>query len=347
MKKIVIIAALFAAFTANAVEKKMRLRGEYRSAPDGKVLYLSYGSRNVDSAVVKSGKFEFALTNIEPDEYALTRINTTGRKEVVLVYLDDYDTQIKLEDETYDLFNTHFIKNTTTGSPTQTIISELNDMILRDPVDLSKNTKLITKLKETALRNDMATVYAMWKYAPAYEGMMSIDELRLIVDNLKPEVKNTSVGKRFAQTYKKMFTLIKGGNAPDFTMNTPEGKAVKLSEFLKNKKVVLLDFWASWCAPCRAKNPEILKLYDQYHAKGLDILGVSLDNDGDKWKKAIADDKLPWTQISELKGWKSEICKTYGFSGIPHLVLMNGKGQILAAGPDLRKELETYLQKYL
>ncbi len=125
-----------------------------------------------------------------------------------------------------------------------------------------------------------------------------------------------------------MRTYITGAEAPLFTGPTPEGGTVSL-ESLRGK-VVLIDFWASWCGPCRRENPNVVKVYDKYKDKGFEILGVSLDKTKDRWIKAIADDQLSWLHISDLKGWQSQYGRLYGVSSIPQTVLVDREGKILA-----------------
>jgi len=119
-----------------------------------------------------------------------------------------------------------------------------------------------------------------------------------------------------------------GAQAPDFTLNTPEGKALSLSSL--RGKVVLIDFWASWCQPCRHENPNVVAVYNKYKDKGFDILGVSLDKDKDAWIKAIADDHLTWKHVSDLKYWESEAAVKYGIQSIPSSVLLDKDGKIIA-----------------
>ncbi len=131
-----------------------------------------------------------------------------------------------------------------------------------------------------------------------------------------------------------------GGTAPDFTQQSPEGEDISLSDF--RGKVVLVDFWASWCGPCRRENPNVLKVYNKYKDKGFEILGVSLDKTKDRWVKAIADDNLPWPQISDLKGWSNAVANDYGVRSIPHTILLDKEGKILARGlrgPALEQKL--------
>ena len=124
----------------------------------------------------------------------------------------------------------------------------------------------------------------------------------------------------------RSFTI--GGTAPDFAQATPEGSFLKLSDL--RGKVVLVDFWASWCGPCRRENPHVVKLYQRYKAKGFEILGVSLDNDRNRWLAAIQQDGLTWYHVSDLKGWKNEVAQLYSVSSIPHTILLDKEGKILA-----------------
>jgi len=120
----------------------------------------------------------------------------------------------------------------------------------------------------------------------------------------------------------------------DFTMPDPDGKSVSISEVIKKNKLTLVDFWASWCVPCRQEMPNVVEAYNRYHAKGFEIVGVSLDSNREAWLKGIKSFQMPWPQMSDLKGWKSEGAQLYNVKGIPANVLINNKGEIVAR--DLR-----------
>ena len=121
-----------------------------------------------------------------------------------------------------------------------------------------------------------------------------------------------------------------GREAPDFAMPDVTGKQIKLSSF--KGKYVLVDFWASWCAPCRQENPNLVKAYQQFKNKNFTVLGVSLDRPGqkDNWVKAINDDQLAWTNVSDLQFWNSEVVSLYGFNGIPFNILVDPQGKVIA-----------------
>jgi peroxiredoxin len=119
-----------------------------------------------------------------------------------------------------------------------------------------------------------------------------------------------------------------GDEAPDFSAATPEGAAKSLKSL--RGKVVLVDFWASWCGPCRRENPNVVAVYNKYKTKGFDVIGVSLDTDGAKWKSAIEADKLTWHHVSDLQGWKSAAAALYKVTGIPNTLLLDKNGVIIA-----------------
>jgi len=132
-----------------------------------------------------------------------------------------------------------------------------------------------------------------------------------------------------------------GAVAPEISLNTPDGDVLKLSD-LKGK-YVLVDFWASWCKPCRRENPNVVKAYNKYKDKGFEILGVSLDRDRARWLQAIEADGLTWKHVSDLKYFQCEAAVTYGVSAIPFTVLVDREGKIIAQnlrGPSLERKLE-------
>ncbi len=136
-----------------------------------------------------------------------------------------------------------------------------------------------------------------------------------------------------------------GGDAPDFTENTPDGKPISLSSLRGN--VVLVDFWASWCKPCRMEMPNVKQVYNKYHSKGFEIIGVSLDREKSAWEGAIAQDQLPWKHVSDLGFWNNAAAQQYGVNSIPYTVLVDKDGKVIAKGlrgPELEAKLAEVLK---
>ncbi len=165
-------------------------------------------------------------------------------------------------------------------------------------------------------------------------------ELRPLYEGLDDKIKQSYFGKETGKVLDIISKTGIGAIPPDFTLNDPNGQPVSLHSF--KGKYTLVDFWAAWCGPCRRENPTIVKAYHDYKDKGFDILGVSLDEKEDAWLKAIADDQLVWTQVSDLKGWNSAAAKLYGIESIPMNFLLDPEGKIIARnlrGADLIAKL--------
>ncbi len=139
-----------------------------------------------------------------------------------------------------------------------------------------------------------------------------------------------AVVEGYSQRFRDALFLPVGEEAPEIALPGPDGNIVKLSSL--RGKIVLIDFWAAWCGPCRREAPNIVKIYHTYKDKGFEIYGVSLDRDKESWLGAIESDKLDWVHVSDLKYWQSEAVGLYGFSGIPYTVLIDREGKIIAKG---------------
>ena len=148
----------------------------------------------------------------------------------------------------------------------------------------------------------------------------------------------------FHETFKTLKKLAIGQEAPNFVLNDPSGKTHKLTEY--RGKWILIDFWASWCGPCKAEIPRLVTIYQQYKSKPFDIIGVSLDKDKSAWLNAIQDLKMTWPQLSDLQFWESSVVALYGLQSIPFTVLLDPQGRIVAK--NLRgNELQEALKKYI
>lgn len=174
---------------------------------------------------------------------------------------------------------------------------------------------------------------------------MPLDELKATRAKISSELAGCPYVKDLDGIIKQLENVQIGKVAPEFSLPDTAGVSVSLSDF--KGKYVLLDFWASWCPPCRRENPNVVKAFNEYKDKNFTIVGISLDKDKSKWMKAIADDNLAWTHLSDLKYWDSEIPALYGVRGIPANVLLDPDGVIVAkniTGEDLHKKLKEVIK---
>ncbi len=180
----------------------------------------------------------------------------------------------------------------------------------------------------------------------SYMLIVNYDDMESLYNNLTDRIKALPIARIVYNTIdrNKFATNLIGKPAPDFSIPDVAGKNISLKSFKGN--VTLLEFWASWCGPCRANNPGLVRVYDKFKAKGFKVIGVSLDSKKDDWLAAIKTDKLTWTHVSELNSWNGKVSKTYHISAVPTNYLIGKDGKVLAQNLD-EKELNEQLAKLL
>lgn len=212
---------------------------------------------------------------------------------------------------------------------------------LREEYDVfSKETQ---KQVKALIETNLGSVVAADQFASLFNKLEATEAKELVNKFTEEAAKSESITK-----IKERIAILEsveiGKPAPDFTLPSPDGTPIALSSF--KGKLLIVDFWASWCGPCRGENPNVVKMYNTYHEKGLEILSVSLDEKKEDWIAAIEKDGLVWNHVSDLKGWSSSAAKLYGVNSIPHIVLINQEGIIVAK--DLRgEELENKLKELI
>ncbi|GHT63707.1 thiol:disulfide interchange protein [Bacteroidia bacterium] len=205
--------------------------------------------------------------------------------------------------------------------------------------------KIITDKKEAIIAANSDT-YVAAQYFAAQITRFALEEAKGKYAKLGDNAKATTFGEKIKNYIRRLEAVQVGQVAPDFTLPTPEGGTISLYGI--KGKLKLIDFWASWCGPCRRENPNVVKLYGEYHPKGLEIFGVSLDqpNAKEAWLKAIKDDGLVWKHGSDLKFWQAAPARLYEVNSIPHTILLDENNRIIAKnlrGEELRAKVASLL----
>ena len=345
MKKVLFLAALItAALPIEAQQVKYTINGI--SKENGKTVYLRdrYTSQFVDSAVVANGKFSMT-GNAEKDAYM--GIGVKDANWFVMMFNDGTPVTVNLNDSTLK------------GSPQ-------NERLTRYDIDINapygEYIQKIQKMsaeerekKQTEITGGLMIV--MMKMMEGVEKIFKEERESLIpvafisdyqqlfgqekfdsVIATKPAYANHPIAKRVieqaarekAQEAKKNAFI--GQQFTDLEEADVDGKMHKLSEYVGKGKWVLVDFWASWCRPCLQEMPNVVAAYEKYHAKGFDVVGLSFDNKKEPWVKAIADQKMPWVHLSDLKGWRTVASEVYDVNSIPDNLLIDPQGKIVARG---------------
>ncbi|MBL1407181.1 TlpA disulfide reductase family protein [Sphingobacterium faecale] len=193
--------------------------------------------------------------------------------------------------------------------------------------------------------NSYVALYHLEKTASP--GLANYETTFPFYEKLSPALKATALGEQLGERLLAVKGNLTGKEYIDFVSTTPKGDELSLKEVLKSNKYTLVDFWASWCGPCRKENPHVVETYEAFNSKGFTVLSVSLDDDKGRWEEAIRQDNMPWYHVSSLKGWKEPAAQLYGIRAIPQNFLIDASGKIVASnlrGETLFKKVEQLLK---
>lgn len=225
-----------------------------------------------------------------------------------------------------------------------TMTKSLSDLMMEQYDNMSTRAKWYVR----NFKNDPQVVYALGFVSSRRDKDFILEYVDPLITKYPWLKEAREVKEGIAKAEAAAQKTAEGTKFINITQADPEGNKINLYDYLKGKKYVLVDFWASWCGPCRAENPHILKVFNKYKVKGFDVFAISLDDNKDRWVKAIKDDNMPWAQVSDLKGWKNEAAQYYNITAIPMNFLVDGDGNIVAKnlrGEALDKEISRLLDQ--
>jgi peroxiredoxin len=352
MKKIIVLLISVILFSAAYAQKSLTISGKVEGFPEGKIYLNKVASSTpikIDSIDVNNGAFSFTKGITNTDVYTINFGKSRGGVTIfpetqniqVTVKLTNGvidnidvkagDIQKVFQDYTMAVKEASLEMNKLYADYTaaKTAKNDVEMARLEKELNIKSDAQEATETKLQELNaSNLLGLFLITRKVYSYD----YEKLKDCLAKVTPVAKQSEVYKTLSTRLAKMDKVRVGSIAPDFTLPTPEGNMLSLSQF--RGKVVVVDCWASWCGPCRRESPNMVALYNANKDKNFTILGVSLDrpSDKDKWVKAIADDKLAWNQVSDLKYWNSMICDLYVISAIPETILIDKDGKIIARG---------------
>jgi len=355
MKKTFILLLVMTLAVSCAKEQKFKITGTIDGSANETIVLqkrIPGGYEVIDSAVIENGAFEMNGVIDYPQMVNLALKNKRGGLNFFIensdIIINGHADSLYLASVTgsqtqaeYDTYKAAFDESNSEMSKIfdryrQARMEGNNELASSIEKELEALDARQTELKKEFINNNPAS-YVTPAVLSEISYYLEADELESLLVKLDTSLNKVQIIKTMQERLVSLKAVAIGQKAPDFTLNDADGNPVSLySKLGGNTRLMLVDFWASWCGPCRQENPNVVKVWKEYNKMGFDVFGVSLDRSKDDWQKAIKDDNLTWTHVSDLKYWDCAPAKMYAVSAIPSNFLLDGEGIIV--GHNLRGE---------
>jgi len=376
MKKHFLISLLLGLPLCVAAQHSFSVSGETTRELNGKYVYLVYnadGNKRVDSVKVSDGKFTFAGEIPVPCNADIDIKKADGLlKTLATIFLENGNITVDTQDYSVggttanNEWNEYLAQTKTLKRARETYQEQASSILQRmiavkesggqplrqDSIDRKTAQTELSNVREQIAEKAVAFVKSHPQALSAsylmavYIKHFSLEEADSIMSFSTNEQKQTPMYKYVSEYFGGMHRSAVGVKYTDLEMLSPEDKPMKLSDYVGKHRLVMVDFWASWCGPCLREMPHVKEAYEKYHAKGLEIVGVSFDSKKDNWVKSIEKQQLKWPNMSDLKGWKCAASSVYGIKGIPASLLIDQNGIIVGSnlrGDDLINKIAELL----